>query len=71
MSREPLKWHDRNAKDNSPFLDALAKVRDMGVHEGWCYRRQSILRLKNLDTRLCDDIKKITWWNWRKKRMAR
>jgi hypothetical protein len=37
MSREPLKWHDRNAKDNPPFLDALAKVRDMGVHEGWCY----------------------------------
>jgi hypothetical protein len=30
MSREPLKWHDRNAKDNPPFLDALAKVRDMG-----------------------------------------
>jgi hypothetical protein len=37
MSRDPLKWHDRNAKDNPPFLDALAKVRDMGVHEGWCY----------------------------------
>ena len=37
MSREPLKWHDRNAKDNPAFLDALAKVRDMGVHEGWCY----------------------------------
>lgn len=35
MSREPLKWHDRNAKDNPAFLDALAKVRDMGVHEGW------------------------------------
>ena len=32
-----LKWHDRNAKDNPPFLDALAKIRDMGVHEGWCY----------------------------------
>jgi hypothetical protein len=37
MSHEPLKWHDRNAKDNPAFLDALAKVRDMGVHEGWCY----------------------------------
>jgi hypothetical protein len=37
MSREPLKRHDRNAKNNPTFLDALAKVRDLGVHEGWCY----------------------------------
>jgi hypothetical protein len=32
-----VKWHDRNAKDNSPFLDALAKARDIGVREGRCY----------------------------------
>ena len=32
-----LKWHDHNAKDNPPFLDALAKARDIAVREGWCY----------------------------------
>lgn len=36
MSRKPLKWHHRNATDNPLFLDALTKVRDMGVQEGRC-----------------------------------
>lgn len=31
------KWHDHNAKDNAPFLDALAKARDIAVKEGYCY----------------------------------
>ena len=31
---EPLKWHHANAKDNPPFLKALAEVRRIGVHEG-------------------------------------
>jgi hypothetical protein len=34
---EPLKWYDANAKDNPAFLKALAEVRRIGVHEGWCY----------------------------------
>ena len=34
---ESLKWYDANAKDNPPFLKALAEVRRIGVHEGWCY----------------------------------
>jgi hypothetical protein len=33
----PLKWYDANATDNPPFLKALAEVRKIGVHEGWCY----------------------------------
>jgi hypothetical protein len=33
----PLKWYDANAKDNPGFLKALAEVRRIGVHEGWCY----------------------------------
>jgi hypothetical protein len=42
--REPLKWYDANASDNSPFLKALAEVRKIGVHEGWCYHHvQAIL----------------------------
>ena len=32
------KWHDHNARDNPPFLDALAKARDIAVREGWCYQ---------------------------------
>jgi hypothetical protein len=34
---EPLKWYDANATDNPAFLKALAEVRRIGVHEGWCY----------------------------------
>ena len=42
--REPVKWYDANAKDISPFLDALATVRKKAVHEGWCYHHvQAIL----------------------------
>jgi hypothetical protein len=34
---EPLKWYDDNAKDNPPWIDALAKVRHLACREGWCY----------------------------------
>jgi hypothetical protein len=38
------KWYDPNAKDNPAFLKALAEVRRIGVHEGWCYHHvQAIL----------------------------
>ena len=41
---EPLKWFDANAQDNPAFLKALAEVRRIGVHEGWCYHHvQAIL----------------------------
>jgi hypothetical protein len=33
----PLKYYDAIAKDNPEFLKALAEVRRIGVHEGWCY----------------------------------
>jgi hypothetical protein len=34
---EPLKWYDANAKDNPPWIKALAEVRHRACHEGWCY----------------------------------
>jgi hypothetical protein len=37
MRGEIPKWHDANAKDNPPFLDALAKARDIAIREGGCY----------------------------------
>jgi hypothetical protein len=37
MRGEIPKWHDPNAKDNPPFLDALGKACDIAVREGWCY----------------------------------
>jgi len=33
---EPLKYF-ADTDDQPPFLKALAEVRHMGVHEGWCY----------------------------------
>jgi hypothetical protein len=35
---EPLKYYDANAKDNPPWIDALAKVRHLACREGWCHR---------------------------------
>jgi hypothetical protein len=34
---EPLKWYDANAKDNPPWIKALAEVRLLACREGWCY----------------------------------
>lgn len=34
---EPLKWYDDNAKDNPPWIKALAEVRHRATREGWCY----------------------------------
>ena len=31
-------YFNHNAKDNPPFLSALAKCRDIAVREGWCYQ---------------------------------
>jgi hypothetical protein len=35
--REQLKWHDEKA-DNSPWLDALAELRQRATREGHCYQ---------------------------------
>jgi hypothetical protein len=34
--REPPQYFT-DKEDQPPFLKALAEVRRMGVHEGWCY----------------------------------
>jgi hypothetical protein len=35
---EPLKWYDANAKDNPPWITAVAEVRHRACREGWCYQ---------------------------------
>ena len=34
---EPLKWYDEKA-DNSPWINALAEVRQRATREGYCYQ---------------------------------
>ena len=34
---EPPKYYDANAKDNPPWITALAEVRHRATREGWCY----------------------------------
>jgi hypothetical protein len=34
---KPLEWYNDNA-DNPPWIKALAEVRRLAPHEGWCYR---------------------------------
>jgi hypothetical protein len=36
--QEPPKWYDANAKDNLPWIDALAKVRHLACTESWRYQ---------------------------------
>ena len=35
--REQLKWHDDKA-DNSPWINALAELRQRTTHEGHCFQ---------------------------------
>jgi hypothetical protein len=35
---EPLKWYDETAAANSPWLKALAEVRQRATREGHCYQ---------------------------------
>src|SRR5437899_11376234 len=56
--REQLKWYDEKA-DNSPWLDALAELRQRATREGYCYQhvqaitvaidQYSLLTLAELD----------------------
>jgi hypothetical protein len=32
-----LRWYDATAKDNSPWIKALAEVRHRATREGYCY----------------------------------
>jgi hypothetical protein len=34
---EPLQWYDESA-DNSPWIEALAEVRQRAAREGYCYQ---------------------------------
>ena len=33
-----LQWYDENAADNSPWLRALAELRQRAAREGYCYQ---------------------------------
>jgi hypothetical protein len=37
VMREQLKWYDEKA-DNSPWINALAEVRQRATREGYCYQ---------------------------------
>ena len=37
VMREQLKWYDVNA-DNSPWIDALAELRQRATREGYCFQ---------------------------------
>ena len=39
---EPLKWYDGKAADNSPWIDALAELRQRAAREGHCFQHQAI-----------------------------
>jgi hypothetical protein len=34
---DPLKWHDGKA-ENSPWIEALAELRQRATREGYCYQ---------------------------------
>ena len=36
--REQLKWYDKNAADNSPWIEALAELRQRAAREGHCFQ---------------------------------
>lgn len=41
---EPLKWYDPNV-ENSEWMDALAKVRNMGTRQGYLYHHVQAMML--------------------------
>jgi hypothetical protein len=44
MAQAPLKYFT-DKEDQPPFLKALAEVRRIGVHEGWCYHHVQAIML--------------------------
>ena len=36
--REPLKWYDEKAADDSPWLNALAELRQRATRESHCFQ---------------------------------
>ena len=45
--REQLKWYDEKA-DNSPWLIALAELRQRAAREGHCFRESDLIMLRKL-----------------------
>jgi hypothetical protein len=35
---QSLKWYDEKATDNSPWIEALAELRQRATREGHCYQ---------------------------------
>jgi hypothetical protein len=50
---EPLKWYDANAADNSPWIKALAEVRQRATREGYCY--QHVQAIYGRDRSVCGE----------------
>jgi hypothetical protein len=48
--REQLKWHDEKA-DNSPWLNALAELRQRATREGYCF--QHVQAITSRDRSIC------------------
>jgi hypothetical protein len=44
MPQGPLKYFT-DQQDRPPFLKALAEVRRIGMHEGWCYHHVQAIML--------------------------
>lgn len=49
--REQLKWYDDNA-DNSPWIDALAELRQRAAREGHCFQHVQAISQQALRRRL-------------------
>jgi len=47
--REELKWHDEKA-DNSPWLNALAELRQRATREGHCFQHVQASSLRSIST---------------------
>ena len=47
--REQLKWYDEKA-DNSPWLDALAELRQRATREGHCFSTSRRSPLRSIST---------------------
>jgi hypothetical protein len=59
---EPPKWYDANAKDNPPWIDALAKVRTLACRQGWCYQYVHVISLRLISTQRARWATANTFW---------
>ena len=49
LMREQLKWHDEKA-DNSPWINALAELRQRATREGHCFQHVQAITLRSIST---------------------